>query len=46
MGRRHPLDAPEDPGPLIQWAGGGLHGGADGSKQVLVGGDGEIRNSM
>ena len=38
---RHLLDAPEDrgPGPLLQWAGGGLHGGADGSKQVLTGGD-------
>ena len=41
---RHLLDAPEDrgPGPLLQWAGGGLHGGADGSKQVLTGGDQRI----
>ena len=41
-----PLDAPEDPRPVPQWAGGGLHGGADGSKQVLLGGDEEIRNLM
>ena len=41
LGRGALLDAPEDrgPGPLLQWAGGGLHGGADGSKQVLTGGD-------
>ena len=42
LGRGALLDAPEDrgPGPLLQWAGGGLHGGAEnGSKQVLSGGD-------
>ena len=42
LGRGALLDAPEDrgPGPLLQWAGGGLHGGAEnGSKQVLTGGD-------
>ena len=44
LGRGALLDAPEDrgPGPLLQWAGGGLHGGADGSKQVLTGGDQRI----
>ena len=37
LGVLHPVDAPEDrgPGPLLQWTGGGLHGWADGSKEVL-----------